>query len=69
MGAVQSRPRATDQATIDCQHAEARDLISDEQSQLEDNLAALTHKSKITPEVLQRIDELLENKPAGLQRF
>ena len=44
-------------------------LGASNQSQLEDNLAALTHKSKITPEVLQRIDELLENKPAGLQRF
>ncbi|CDP52135.1 Voltage-gated potassium channel beta subunit [Devosia sp. DBB001] len=38
-------------------------------SQLEDNLAALAHKGKVTPEVMARIDEIVGNKPAGPQRF
>lgn len=38
-------------------------------SQLEDNLAALAHKDKVTPEVLKRIDEIVGNKPAGPQRY
>jgi voltage-dependent potassium channel beta subunit len=38
-------------------------------SQLEDNLAALTHKGKLTPEVLSRIDAIVGNKPASPQRF
>ena len=38
-------------------------------SQLEDNLAALEHKAKLTPEVLARIEAIVENKPAGPQRF
>jgi voltage-dependent potassium channel beta subunit len=38
-------------------------------SQLEDNLAALAHKDKLTPEVLARIDAIVGNKPAAPQRF
>jgi voltage-dependent potassium channel beta subunit len=38
-------------------------------SQLEDNLAALAHKTKITPEILSRIDSTLGNKPGSPQRF
>jgi voltage-dependent potassium channel beta subunit len=38
-------------------------------SQLEDNLAALTHKDKLTPEVMARIDVIVGNKPAAPQRF
>lgn len=38
-------------------------------SQLEDNLAALEHKAKLTPEVLARIDAIVDNKPAAPQRF
>jgi voltage-dependent potassium channel beta subunit len=38
-------------------------------SQLEDNLAALAHKDKLTPEVLARIDAIVENKPAAPRRF
>ena len=38
-------------------------------SQLEDNLKALDHKAKLTPEVLQRIEQILGNQPAGPQRY
>ena len=38
-------------------------------SQLVDNLAALEHKAKLTPEVLAAIEEIMGNKPAGPQRF
>jgi len=38
-------------------------------SQLEDNLAALEHKSKVTPQVMARIDDIVGNKPAGPQRY
>jgi voltage-dependent potassium channel beta subunit len=38
-------------------------------SQLEDNLAALDHKDKLTPEALDKIDTIVENKPAPPQRF
>ncbi|MBI4922938.1 MAG: aldo/keto reductase [Devosia nanyangense] len=44
-------------------------LGASRKSQLEDNLKALDHKAKITPDVLKRIDELLGNKPAGPQRY
>jgi len=38
-------------------------------SQLEDNLAALAHKDKLTPDVLDRIDAIVGNKPAAPRRF
>ncbi|MEF0944232.1 potassium channel beta subunit family protein [Rhizobium sp. BR 362] len=38
-------------------------------SQLEDNLAALAHKNKVTPEVVARMDAIVGNKPAAPQRF
>lgn len=38
-------------------------------SQLEDNLAALQHKAKLTPDVIARIEEIVGNKPAAPQRF
>ena len=38
-------------------------------SPLEDNLAALAHKDKLTPDVLARIDAIVANKPAGPQRY
>jgi voltage-dependent potassium channel beta subunit len=44
-------------------------LGASKKSQLEDNLKALAHKPKMTPEVLQRIDTLLGNKPAGPERY
>ena len=44
-------------------------LGASKKSQLEDNLKALDHKAKLTPEVMGKIDELLGNKPAAPQRF
>lgn len=38
-------------------------------SQLTDNLSALEHKAKLTPEVITAIEEIMANKPAGAQRF
>jgi voltage-dependent potassium channel beta subunit len=38
-------------------------------SQLEDNLAALAHKDKLTPDVLARVEAIVGNKPAAPQRF
>src|SRR6185437_9548423 len=38
-------------------------------SQLKDNLKALDSKSKITPEVMAKIEEIVGNKPAAPQRF
>ena len=38
-------------------------------SQLKENLKALDHKSKMTPEVLAKIEEIMGNKPVAAQRF
>lgn len=38
-------------------------------SQLEDNLSALAHKDKLTPDVLARVDAIVGNKPAAPRRF
>lgn len=38
-------------------------------SQLEDNLKALDSKPKLTPEVIGRIEDILDNAPAAPQRF
>ena len=38
-------------------------------SQLKDNLKALEAKSKLTPEVMARIEEIVGNKPAGPLRY
>jgi len=38
-------------------------------SQLEENLAALELLPKLTPEVMGRIDEIVGNKPAELERY
>lgn len=38
-------------------------------SQLKDNLAALEHKGKLTPDVMTRIDEIVGNKPEAPQRY
>lgn len=37
--------------------------------QLNDNLAALKSKDKMTPDVLAKIEEIMGNKPAGVQRY
>lgn len=44
-------------------------LGASKKSQLEDNLAALDHKDKLTPDALARIDDIMGNKPAEPQRF
>jgi len=38
-------------------------------SQLEDNLSALAHKDKLTPDVLDRVDAIVGNKLAAPRRF
>jgi voltage-dependent potassium channel beta subunit len=38
-------------------------------SQLQDNLAALSHRQKMTSDVLDRIDTIAGNKPEGPRRF
>lgn len=38
-------------------------------SQLDDNLAALKHKDKLTPDVIEKIEAILGNKPAEPRRF
>jgi voltage-dependent potassium channel beta subunit len=38
-------------------------------SQLVDNIKALEHKAKMTPELIERIETILGNKPAGPQRY
>ncbi len=38
-------------------------------SQLEDNLEAIKHGDLLTPEVMDKIDDILGNKPAGPERF
>ena len=38
-------------------------------SQLKDNLKALDSKSKMTPDVLAKIEEIMGNKPAAPQRY
>ncbi|NKL37586.1 aldo/keto reductase [Rhizobium leguminosarum bv. viciae] len=38
-------------------------------SQLQDNLAALSHREKMTADVLDRIDTIVGNKPEGPRRF
>jgi aryl-alcohol dehydrogenase-like predicted oxidoreductase len=38
-------------------------------SQLEDNLNAMNALSKLTPEVMQRIETIVKNKPATAERF
>ncbi len=40
-------------------------LGASRKSQLLDNLEALKHKDKVTPDVLKRIDDILGNRPAG----
>ena len=44
-------------------------LGASKKSQLEDNLKALDHKSKLTPDVMARIEEILGNKPEAPRAF
>ena len=44
-------------------------LGASKQSQLDDNLAALKSKAKLTPEVSAAIEAIVDNKPAAPQRY
>lgn len=44
-------------------------LGASKKSQLEDNLSALNSKAKLTPDVIEKIEAIMENKPADRQRF
>lgn len=44
-------------------------LGASKKSQLEDNLSALSAKAKLTPDVIEKIEAIVDNKPAGPQRF
>lgn len=44
-------------------------LGASKKSQLEDNLAALAHKDRLTPDVLEQIEKIMGNKPAERQRY
>ena len=44
-------------------------LGASKRSQLEDNLKAIEAKSKLTPDVLAKIEEIVANKPEAWQRF
>jgi aryl-alcohol dehydrogenase-like predicted oxidoreductase len=37
--------------------------------QLKDNLAALQHKDKLTPDVLEKIEDIMGNKPKAFERY
>jgi aryl-alcohol dehydrogenase-like predicted oxidoreductase len=38
-------------------------------SQLEDNLSALDSRHMLTPEVMEEIEKIVQNKPEGPRRF
>lgn len=44
-------------------------LGASKESQLKDNLKSLDSRDKLTPEVIEKIEEILGNKPATPQRF
>jgi voltage-dependent potassium channel beta subunit len=44
-------------------------LGASKKAQLEDNLKALDSKAKLTPDVIEEIETILGNKPAGPQRY
>jgi aryl-alcohol dehydrogenase-like predicted oxidoreductase len=44
-------------------------LGASRKSQLEDNLEALKHKDKLTPDVLARIEAIVGTKPKGPERY
>jgi voltage-dependent potassium channel beta subunit len=44
-------------------------LGASKKSQLEDNLKALDHKSRLTPDVIDRVEEILDNKPEAPRAF
>jgi voltage-dependent potassium channel beta subunit len=44
-------------------------LGASKMSQLKDNLAALQHRDKLTPEVIEKIEAIMGNKPEPAQRY
>jgi aryl-alcohol dehydrogenase-like predicted oxidoreductase len=44
-------------------------LGASKQSQLDDNLAALKSKAKLTPDVIEKIETIMGNKPEAPQRY
>lgn len=44
-------------------------LGASRKAQLEDNLKALDHKAKLTPDVMAQIEAILDNKPEAPRRF
>jgi aryl-alcohol dehydrogenase-like predicted oxidoreductase len=44
-------------------------LGASREDQLIDNLKALEHRAKLTPELMGRIEEILDNKPEGQKRY
>ena len=44
-------------------------LGASKKAQLEDNLSALKSKAKLTPDVIEKIEAIIGNKPAERQRF
>ncbi len=44
-------------------------LGASRESQLKDNLSALDHRDKMTPDLIDRIEQIVDNKPAGPQSY
>jgi voltage-dependent potassium channel beta subunit len=52
-----------------CKHVSTVILGASRLSQLQDNLSALDQRSKLTPDVLERVDQIVGNKPEDPRRF
>jgi voltage-dependent potassium channel beta subunit len=52
-----------------CKHVSTVILGASRLSQLQDNLAALDQRSEFTPDVLERVDQIVGNKPEAPRRF
>jgi voltage-dependent potassium channel beta subunit len=54
---------------LDNPHVSTVILGASRKSQLEDNLSALDAKDKLTPDVIEKIETIMGNKPAAPQRY
>ncbi|MFK4810241.1 potassium channel beta subunit family protein [Devosia sp. ZW T5_3] len=54
---------------LDNPHVSTVILGASRKSQLEDNLTALDAKDKLTPDVIEKIETIMGNKPAAPQRY
>lgn len=54
---------------LDNPHVSTVILGASRKSQLEDNLSALDAKDKLTPDVIEKIEAIMGNKPAAPQRY